>query len=99
MVLEVAILDVRPGEGELFEAAFGEASPIIAGAGGYIAHELRRCVEDANRYMLLVQWETLEDHMRGFRESAAFGEWRRLLHHFYVQPPLMQHYAQVFPHS
>lgn len=97
MVLEVAMLDVRPGEGERFEAAFGEASPFIAGAHGYIKHELRRCLEDDNRYLLLVQWDTLEDHMQGFRESEAFGEWRRLLHHFYPQPPLVQHYVQVYP--
>lgn len=66
MVLEVAILDVIPSMQTAFEEAFLVASPLIAASPGYISHELRRCVETANRYALLVQWQTLEDHTVGF---------------------------------
>ena len=67
MILEVAILDVIPGQENEFEAAFRQASPIISSMDGYISHQLQRCVEKQNRYILLVNWETLEAHTVGFR--------------------------------
>lgn len=95
MILEVAPLDVRPGQEAAFETAFAQAAPIIAASAGYISHELRRCLEKRNRYLLLVQWETLEHHTQGFRRSAPYQEWRRLLHHFYDPFPNVEHYEAV----
>jgi heme-degrading monooxygenase HmoA len=95
MILEVAILNVRDGQAEEFEAAFRQASPIIASMRGYLAHELQRCLEAPNRYILLVRWETLEDHTVGFRQSAEYQEWKRLLHHFYDPFPTVEHYEMV----
>ena len=92
MVLEVAILDVQPGEREAFEAAFREAQRLIARQRGYQRHELRHCTEDAQRYLLLVWWDTLEDHTEGFRGSDDYQEWRALLHHFYDPFPTVEHY-------
>jgi heme-degrading monooxygenase HmoA len=92
MILEVAILDIGKGTCADFEAAFREASPIIASSPGYIAHELRRCMEKPGRYILLVKWQTLEAHTVGFRQSAAYQEWRKLLHHFYDPFPTVEHY-------
>lgn len=92
MILEVATLDVIPGREAAFEAAFSEAQSIIASMPGYIAHELKRCIESPHRYLLLVQWETLEDHTVGFRGSAAYQDWKRLLHHFYDPFPTVEHY-------
>lgn len=96
MVLEVAILDVKPELVAGFEAAFREASQYIAATPGYVSHELQRCVEDENRYVLLVQWQTLEDHTQGFRGSERYAAWRRLLHHFYDPFPTVQHFERVF---
>lgn len=95
MVLEVAILKVREGQGDSFEAAFREASPLIAAADGYLGHELQRCLEVSDRYILLVRWRTLEDHTVGFRESPLYQEWRRLLHHFYEPHPTVEHFELV----
>jgi heme-degrading monooxygenase HmoA len=95
MVLEVALLDVRPGESPAFEAAFREAQQLIAASPGYQRHELRRCLEAADRYLLLVWWDTLESHTEGFRKSPAYERWRRLLHHFYDPFPAVEHYVAV----
>ena len=95
MVLEVAILDVKPAMEADFEAAFAEAQAIIAGMDGYVSHELRRCLEKRSRYLLLVTWRTLEDHTVGFRASDRYQEWRRLLHHFYDPFPEVEHYEPV----
>ena len=95
MILEVAVLDVRAGQEADFEAAFRQASPIIAGMRGYVSHQLQRCLERPGRYLLLVNWETLEDHTVGFRQSAGYQEWKRLLHHFYDPFPTVEHYRRV----
>jgi heme-degrading monooxygenase HmoA len=94
MILEIASLNVRAGEYEAFEAAYREASPIIASETGYVSHEMQRCIETPGRYVLLVRWETLEDHTVGFRGSELYQQWRAALHHFY-ESALVEHYTLV----
>jgi heme-degrading monooxygenase HmoA len=96
MILEVAQLDVIPGQEVAFEAAFAQAQAIIASMKGYLSHELQRCVEHGNRYVLLVRWQALEDHTIGFRQSPQYQQWRALLHHFYDPFPTVLHYEPVF---
>ena len=95
MILEVAILDVIPGREAEFEAAFAQAKAIISSMKGYVNHQLQRCVETEHRYILLVNWETIEDHTEGFRGSPEYQEWRKLLHHFYDPFPTVEHYRLV----
>jgi heme-degrading monooxygenase HmoA len=95
MILEMAVLQVKPGRASEFESAFGVAEPIIAAAAGYIAHELHRCVENPDRFLLLVRWRTLEDHTNGFRGSSDYRRWKELLHHFYDPFPEVLHYERT----
>jgi heme-degrading monooxygenase HmoA len=95
MILEIATLQIRPGQTAAFEAAFAKAQLIISGMPGYISHELQHCLEDAHQYVLLVRWQTLEDHTVGFRQSAEYQQWRALLHHFYDPFPTVLHYSAV----
>jgi len=95
MVLESALLHVKPGQEAAFEAAFGEARHIIGAMQGFISLTLSRCVEKPNDYLLLVQWRTLEDHTIGFRQSAEYQCWRALLHHFYDPMPEVLHHTLV----
>lgn len=95
MILEVASFRIQSAQGREFEAAYREASKVIAAARGYIRHELRRSVEDAGHYLLFVEWQSIEDHMVGFRESPLFIEWRRLLGPFFSAPPEMEHYEEL----
>ena len=99
MILEVAILNVKPGQETEFEAVFGEAQKIIASMEGYISHQLQRCLEKSNRYILLVNWEKLENHTNGFRGSPEYQKWRKLLHHFYEPFPDVEHYTLIFDNS
>ena len=95
MILELAILNVKPAEIAAFEAAFQLAQSIISSMPGYRGHQLQKCMEIANRYVLLVTWETLEDHTQGFRKSAAYQQWKVLLHDFYDPFPVVEHYQLV----
>ncbi len=95
MILEVAILKIKPGMNQEFEAAFSQASGIIALMPGYINCSLQQCLEVDNQYLLLVNWQTLEDHTVGFRQSEKYQAWKELLHHFYDPFPVVEHYKQL----
>ncbi|GGQ48390.1 antibiotic biosynthesis monooxygenase family protein [Couchioplanes azureus] len=95
MILEHALLPVRPGQEAAFEAAFRQARSIIAGMPGFARLTLSRCVERPGTYLLLVEWDSLEAHTIGFRGSAQYQRWRELLHHFYEPFPTVEHYEQV----
>lgn len=95
MFLEHALLPVRPGREADFEATFAQAKSIISAMPGFGGLTLSRCVERPSTYLLLVEWERLEDHTEGFRGSAQYQEWRTLLHDFYEPFPNVEHYEQV----
>ncbi|MDQ3107626.1 MAG: antibiotic biosynthesis monooxygenase, partial [Actinomycetota bacterium] len=75
--------------------AFSQARPLIEATPGFLGLELRRCVEDGARYLLFVEWETLEAHTEGFRGSDRYDPWRELLHHFYDPFPVVEHYSPL----
>jgi heme-degrading monooxygenase HmoA len=95
MILEQANLDVIPGRESAFETAFEQARLIISAMPGFRSLRLSRCIERPNRYLLLVEWERLEDHTEGFRGSPQYQEWRALLHQFYDPFPVVEHYEDV----
>lgn len=95
MILEVAHLQVIPGQAAAFELAFSQAQRIISAMPGYSGHQLQRSLTDPHRYLLLVNWQRLEDHTQGFRGSPQYQQWKALLHHFYDPFPTVEHYRQV----
>ena len=94
-ITEHALLDVVPGREAEFEAAFAVARDIPAGSDGFESLRLLRCVEAPSRYLLLIEWATLEAHTVGFRSSPLYQRWRELLHHFYEPFPTVIHFETV----
>lgn len=94
MIVESAILPIKHGQEQAFEAALKNALPLIRASKGFHRIEVRRCVEDASKYLLLVWWETVEDHTIGFRGSERYQKWREALHRFYDGPLTVVHYAE-----
>lgn len=99
MILEAAILFIKPDLSNKFEVDFAKASQYIASVRGYLGHRLEKCLEVENKYLLLVNWNTLEDHTIGFRNSEAYLEWRRILHEYYEPFPIVEHYKTVFENT
>ncbi|AID43560.1 antibiotic biosynthesis monooxygenase [Staphylococcus xylosus] len=95
MILEAAMLQVKKNMEFDFEKSFEEASGIISSMDGYISHSLNKCFEESNKYLLLVKWEKLEDHTKGFRNSSEYKEWKNLLHHFYDPFPVVEHFEEI----
>lgn len=95
MILEAVMLQVKQGMEVEFENTFRKASEIILKMDGYISHELQRCLEVKGKYLLLVRWETLENHTIGFRQSNEYVAWKELLHHFYDPFPTVEHFEEL----
>ena len=89
------MLQIKPGQTAEFEAACANPQLIISSMPGYVSHTPQCCLEDAHHYILLVPWQTLEDHTSGFRQSPQYLQWRELLHHFYEPFPTVLHYTSV----
>jgi heme-degrading monooxygenase HmoA len=92
MILEIATIDIKNGTNADFEKNLTQAQSVISKAEGYISHEFQHCLEQENRYVLLIRWETLEAHTIGFRGSPLFVEWRGLIGSFFEVPPTVQHF-------
>jgi len=95
MVLEVAILKIKPEEISKFEAVFPKAEAIVSSIPGYISHEMQRCVETRGKYHFLIRWENIDAHMVNFRQSPKFQEFRGLLGGFFAEPPVAEHFERV----
>jgi heme-degrading monooxygenase HmoA len=99
VILEIVTIQIKDGQEAAFEQAFKDASHFIAEADGYIGHELRRCLEAKGKYVNMVRWNTVEDHMVGFRESQRFQDFRAIVSPYYESPSTMNHYEVVMQNS
>jgi heme-degrading monooxygenase HmoA len=92
VILERAIFQVTPGTERDFEAAMEQAKEVIAQSGGFRSFRLQRGIEQPSTYLLLIEWDSVEDHMEGFRESELFLRWRELIGPFFAAAPEVEHY-------
>ena len=95
MILEVAIMKIKPEKITEFEAAFPRAAAVSAGTPGYVSHEIERCVETKGKYFYLIRWESIEAHMVNFRQSPRRDEFRNILVDFWAEPPVAEHFEAV----
>lgn len=94
MIIEHALLQVKPGQGQAFEAAMREAKPLIAVSPGFVEIEVRPAVERADHYLLRVVWTDIAAHRDGFRTSDRYRDWRKLLHGFYEPMPVVEYFGE-----
>ena len=93
MVLEVADIRIRPGEGAAFEEAVSRGvETVIAGATGFRGYKVNRGIESSERYLLMIFWDTLENHTVDFRTSSAFDDWRAIVGGFFDGAPQVEHF-------
>ena len=95
MIQETFLLEVKPGMEEEYEIAFKKATVLLSSAKGCLGYELQRCIEKENKYLVSIKWETVEDHLIGFKSSTAFQEMKSLIGPYYLHTPQVEHYKQV----
>jgi heme-degrading monooxygenase HmoA len=95
VIIEHAVLQVVAGREDEFVEAMERAKSIIASSPGFVSLQVARGIERPGCFLLLAEWETLEDHTEGFRRSPAYEDWRAALHHFYDPFPVVEHYTPL----
>jgi heme-degrading monooxygenase HmoA len=94
MILEVADIRIRPGEQAAFEAAIRRGTgQLIARAQGCRGYKVNHGIEEPERYLLMIFWDTLENHTVDFRGSADFAEWRAIIGPYLAGPPQVEHFT------
>jgi heme-degrading monooxygenase HmoA len=97
MVLEVALIDVMPGQEDAFAAGYRLGHRILAATPGCRSVRMTRGVESPSRFVLLVEWDSVEAHLDNFRNTERWVQWRRLIGGHFAKPPLVEHFTDVEP--
>ena len=96
MVLEIADIRIATGKNEAFEAAIEHGiATVVSRCTGYRAHQVHKGIESAERYVLMIWWDTLENHTIDFRQGPLFAEWRAIVGPFFAVPPSVEHFSLV----
>lgn len=95
MVLEVAIIEVNPGQEDDFAAAYRKARTLVATTPGCRSVRMTRGIESPSRFVLLVEWDSVAAHEQNFRASERFGQWRGLIGPYFAAPPVVEHFSDV----
>ncbi|MDH4059960.1 MAG: antibiotic biosynthesis monooxygenase [Aquincola sp.] len=94
MILEVADIRIQPGQQAAFDAAIVHGvTTVIARAKGFRGYKVNKCVETPERYLLMIFWDTLENHTVDFRGGPLFTQWRSIVGPFFAQPPQVEHFT------
>src|ERR1051325_8803527 len=96
-VLEVALIDIQPGQEAAFSAAYRTGHPILAGTPGCRSVRMTRGVESPSRFTLLVEWDSVAAHEENFRQTERFAQWRELIGPHFAGPPVVEHFLDVLP--
>ena len=100
MILEIADIRVQPEQADAFAQAIQRAlTEVMARATGARGWTVHRCQESPGRFILQIDWATLEDHTVGFRQGPLFAQWRAIIGPFFAQPPLVEHFDAVTAHG
>jgi len=95
MVLEVALIDVNPDQEDAFAAAYAQGRPVLAGTPGCRSVRMTRGIESPSRFVLLVEWDSVEAHEQNFRASERFDQWRALIGPYFAGPPRVEHFNDI----
>lgn len=95
MVLEVALIDVAAGQEEQFAAAYAKARTGLASTPGCRSVRMTHGIETPTRFVLLVEWDSVEAHEQNFRATERFTTWRGLIGPYFSGPPRVEHFADI----
>jgi heme-degrading monooxygenase HmoA len=95
MVLELALIDVQEGREDEFAAAYARAYPLVASTPGCRSVRMTRGVETPGRFVLLVEWDSIDAHLDNFRATERFQQWRALIGPYFDGAPRVEHFTDL----
>lgn len=81
--------------GEQFERAYAEAGKSLDASAHCLAYEVSRGVEEAESYIVRIDWDSLEGHEQGFRQSPEFRAFFASVQPFVSEIEEMRHYESL----
>jgi heme-degrading monooxygenase HmoA len=94
MILELADIRIAPGQQVAFDEAIQRGlTTVVSQAKGFRGWKVNKCIESPERYVLMIFWDTLEDHTVGFRQGPLFTQWRNIVGPFFASPPMVEHFT------
>ena len=95
MVLEVAEIKITPGQENAFKEAYLAARELVRVSPGLRSMRMTQGVESPTRFVLLIEWDSVEAHEQGFRETDRFPKWREAIGPFFAEPPFVEHVVDI----
>lgn len=95
MIQEIATFDIKAEGLDEFKGVLDAAKSVISQSKGFVSMNFQQCIENPTQFLAIINWETLEDHTVGFRESELFVQWRAVLSPFFNSPPAVVHYHSL----
>ena len=96
MILELADIRIAPGKNAEFDAAIARAiDTVVSKATGFRGYQVHKGIESPDRYVLMILWDTLENHTVDFRQGPLFAQWRAIVGPYFASPPQVEHFEQV----
>ena len=96
MILEIADIRIAPGKQAEFDAALQRGiETVVSKAKGFRRYQVQKGIESPERYVLLIEWETLENHTVDFRGGPLFPQWRAIVGPYFASPPVVEHFTLV----
>ncbi len=94
MILEIADITIPPGKQAEFDEAIQRGlNTVISKAAGFRGFKVNKGVESPERYILMIYWETLENHTVDFRQGPLFAQWRAIVGPYFAKPPVVEHFS------
>ncbi len=94
MILEIADIAIASSKQNEFDEAIKRGlDTVVSKAKGFRGYKVNKCVETPERYLLMIYWDTLEDHTVAFRQGPLFADWRAIVGPFFAKPPQVEHFT------
>ena len=96
MILELADIRIAPGKNAEFDAAIVRGIETVASKTvGFRGYQVHKGIETPERYVLMIFWDTLENHTVDFRQGPLFAQWRAIVGPYFASPPQVEHFESV----
>lgn len=95
MIVEYTRYKIDEKRRTLFERVYEKAGEALASSIHCLHYELSHCAEDPASYILRIEWDSEEGHLKGFRASPEFKTFFALVQPYVKDIEGMRHYKVI----
>jgi quinol monooxygenase YgiN len=92
MIVEYTRYKIDENRRAAFVNDYRKAAESLMASKNCLAHELTQCTEDEGHFILRIEWNSEEGHLKEFRNSAEFKSFFPLVRSYVNDIEEMRHY-------